>query len=108
MRAEVGSRGPEWLVTVVAEMRKDELREMCKAAGLRAKSADGQRWLTVSELREALLAHLSPAVEQAGICLMVCRMVNICKWNEKVSYIKCFSHCDDITLHQNEDRLDRG
>ena len=68
-------------------MRKDELREICKAADLRVKAADGKVWRTMPELREALLAYLSPAAEQAGICLMVCCMVNMCNWNEKVSYI---------------------
>ena len=90
---------------LLAEMRKDELREICKAADLRAKVADGKAWRTMPELREALLAHLSPAAEQAGICLIVCRMVNMRKWNEKVTSTKCFSHCNDNTLHQNDDRL---
>jgi hypothetical protein len=39
---------------------------MCKAAGLRAKSSDGQHWLAVRELREALLAYLVPDAEKAG------------------------------------------
>ena len=56
LREEVASRGPECLGTAVADMRKDELRELCVAAGLRVKSTGSNLWL---ELREALLAYLS-------------------------------------------------
>ena len=51
----------------MADMRKDELRELCVAAGLRVKSTDGKLWLKMPELREALLAYLSSDAEKAGI-----------------------------------------
>ena len=66
LREEVSSRGPEWLIGALAEIGRDRLRDMCKAAGLRVKSADGKNWLAVRELREALLAYLVPDAEKAG------------------------------------------
>ena len=82
LREEVASRGPEWLGTAVADMCKDELRELCVAAGLRVKSTDGKLWLKMPELREALLAYLSSDAEKAGICLMASCVVNMGNWNE--------------------------
>ena len=101
LREEVASRGPEWLGTAVADMRKDELRELCVAAGLRVKSTDGKLWLKMPELREALLAYLSSDAEKAGICWMASCMVNMRNRNEKVNYTACLSHSKENGLHQD-------
>ena len=101
LREEVASRGPECLGTAVADMRKEELRELCVAAGLRVKSTDGKLWLKMPELREALLAYLSSDAEKAGICLMASFVVNMRNWNEKVNYTACLSHSKENGLHQD-------
>ena len=66
----------------MADIPKDELREMCKAAGLRVKSTSSKTWLTMPELREALLAYLAPEAGKAGSCLIASCMGNMCNWNE--------------------------
>jgi hypothetical protein len=92
VREEAASRGPEWLGTAVADMRKEELREMCTAAGLSLRAKSSSKWRTMPELREALLAYLSSDAEKAGICLMASCMDNMCNWNDKVD-TACLSHC---------------
>ena len=44
----------------MADIRREELRAMCKSAGLPVKSTSGKAWLTMPELQEALLAYLAP------------------------------------------------
>ena len=57
------------------ELCEEELREMCKAAGLRAmvtaaglpvRANSSKKWLAMPELREVLLADLFPEAEKAG------------------------------------------
>ena len=97
LREEVASRGPECLGTAVADMRKDELRELCVAAGLRVKATDGKLWLKMPELREALLAYLSSDAEKAGIYLMASCVVNMRNWNEPFDmFDNMFRICKDM------------
>ena len=60
--------GAEWLQGAVADVRRDELRAMAKAAGWPVKS--NSKWLTVSELQEALLAYLASEAGKVGSCLI--------------------------------------
>ena len=102
LREEVASRGPEWLQTAVADMRKDELRELCVAAGLRVKSTGSNLWLKMPELREALLAYLSSDAEKAGICWMASFVVNMRNWNEPFDmFDNMFRICKDMLSDSN-------
>ena len=64
---DVASRGLEWAQTSVSELGRDDLRAICQAAGLAVLS--NRKWLTVPELREALLAYLASELTKAGSCL---------------------------------------
>ena len=86
------TRGPEWLQGALAEIRRDELRAMCKAAGLPVKSNSGKK---------ALLAYLASESEKAGSCLIASCMDDMCNWNEVVFLLyNMFSHCKDNGLFQ--------
>ena len=67
LRGEAASRGLDWLGGALAEIGRDQLREMSNAAGLPVRANSSSKWLPVSELREALLAYLAPEAEKAGI-----------------------------------------
>ena len=54
---DVARRGLEWAQTSVSELGRDDLRGICRAAGLAVLS--NSKWLTVSQLREALLSYLA-------------------------------------------------
>ena len=59
LRFEARSNGREWLGSVLQDIKRDELRELARAAGLRVKREDNV-WMSVGELRAALLEHLAP------------------------------------------------
>jgi hypothetical protein len=61
------SRGLEWAQTYLSEIDRDDMRGMCKAAGLAVLS--NRKWRTVPELREALLAYLASELTKVGSCL---------------------------------------
>jgi len=63
LREEAAIRGQEWLGGVLAEIGRDHLREM---SGLPVRANSSSRWLPVSELREALLAHLASEAGKVG------------------------------------------
>ena len=58
------SKGPEWLRGSLAEIRRDELRAMCRTAGLAVKS--NGKLLTVPALQQALLAYLVSEAKKVG------------------------------------------
>ena len=107
-------RGPEWLQGAVADIRRDELRAMAKAAGLPVKS--NSKRLTVSELQVPLSwmheplsrCVLSLCVCACGVCVCtvcvcacasvsvslfvrLCMYVFLCCLSLSVSQILCLS-----------------
>jgi len=100
------SRGPEWLRGAVADIGRDEVPAMCKAAGLPVQSND--KWLTVPELQEALLAYLASETVKVGSCLIASCMDDTWNW-DKVSFLlySMFSHCKDNGLFQINSWVDR-
>ena len=87
--------GAEWLQGAVADVRRDELRAMAKAAGWPVKS--NSKWLTVSELQEALLAYLA---SEAGKVEVVW-LQDVCNWDEVLYLLyNMFSNCKDNGLFQ--------
>ena len=82
MQGEAASRGLDWLGGALAEIGRDQLREMSNAAGLPVRANSSSKWLPVSELREALLAYLAPDAEKAGSFLIASCMDKMCNWNE--------------------------
>ena len=59
LRLEGRSRGREWLGSLIQDIKRDEVRELARAAGLRARTED-KAWVPVGELRKAVLEHLAP------------------------------------------------
>ena len=51
----------EWLRSVLQQMKRDEVRDLAQEAGLRVRTDDNVTWLSVGDLRAALLEHLAPA-----------------------------------------------
>ena len=51
----------EWLRSALQGMKRDEVRELAQAAGLRVRTDGNVNWLSVGDLRAALLEHLAPA-----------------------------------------------
>ena len=74
------SRGLEWVQTSLSEIGRDDLRGMCKAAGLAVLS--NRKWPTVPELREALLAYLASEATKVGSCLTASCRDDMCNWDE--------------------------
>ena len=56
------NQGAEWLRGRLQELGRDELRSLAVAGSIRAKIGD--RWLSVAQLRSALMEALAPT-EQA-------------------------------------------
>ena len=65
LHVEAVSQGVEWLRRALSEFRKDELRALAAAANVVTHGPDGS-WLTMVQLRSALLKVLVPATE-AGV-----------------------------------------
>ena len=83
---DVASRGLEWAQTSVSELGQTDLRGICRAAGLAVLS--NSKWLTVSQLREALLSYLASELTKVGSCLTASCKDYICNWNECL-YVFC-------------------
>ena len=75
LRCEARSNGCEWLGSALQDIKRDEVRELARAAGLRVKNED-KVWISVGELRAALLEHLAPeraaASEELARDLLFC------------------------------------
>jgi hypothetical protein len=81
----------------VADIRRDELRAMAKAAGLPVRS--NSKLLTVPELREALLAYLASEAGKVGSCLIASCMDDMCNWDELLLLFDNMSkNCKDSRL----------
>ena len=66
LRNNAVSKGAEWLRGCLEEMGAVELRSLTVAGGIRAKTGD--RWLTVAQLRSALMEALAPTEQAQSLC----------------------------------------
>ena len=97
LREDGAIRGPEWLQGAVADIGRDELRAMAKAAGLPVRS--NSKLLAVPELREALLAYLASEAGKVGSCLIASCMDDMCNWDELLLLFDNMSNnCKDSRL----------
>ena len=60
-RVEAVSQGVEWLRRALSEISRDELRALAAAGGVQTQP--NHKWLTVAELRSALMEVLAPPTE---------------------------------------------
>jgi hypothetical protein len=84
-------RGPEWLQGAVADIGRDELRAMAKAAGLPVKSHS--KWLTASEKPglQVRLARISDMTCPRSRCEINVFHLNfiqceVVEWNTIISF----------------------
>ena len=61
LRVEAVSQGVEWLRRALSEISRDELRALAAAGGVQTQP--NHKWLTVAELRSALMEVLAPPTE---------------------------------------------
>ena len=54
------SNGPEGLEAALQDFQREDVRELAQAADLRVRKDGTRTWLSVGELRAALLEHLAP------------------------------------------------
>ena len=59
-RGAARCNGPEWLRSKLQDLSWKDVRESAQAAGLRVRKDGTRIWLSVGELRAALLEHLAP------------------------------------------------
>ena len=62
LRVGAVSQGVEWLHRAVSEISRDELRALAAVGGVETRRPNHQ-WLTVAELRSALMEVLAPSTE---------------------------------------------
>ena len=60
LRGEARRNGPKWLGSALQDVNWKDVRELAQAAGLRVRKDGTDTWLSVGELRAALLEHLAP------------------------------------------------
>ena len=65
LRALARNHGPERLKSALLEYKRDEVRDLAQAAGLRVRTDGNVTWLPVGDLRTALLDHLAPPRDAA-------------------------------------------
>ena len=61
LRVGAVSQGVEWLHRAVSEISRDELRALAAVGGVETRP--NHQWLTVAELRSALMEVLAPSTE---------------------------------------------
>ena len=61
LRSEARSAEREWLRSALQDIKRDDLRELAQAAGVQTRYEDNHSWMSVGDLRAALLEHLAPA-----------------------------------------------
>ena len=61
LRVGAVSHGVEWLRSALSEILSGELRALAAAGGVETRS--NKKWLTVAELRDALIKVLEPSRE---------------------------------------------
>ena len=65
LHVEAVSQGAEWLRRALSEISRDELRALAAAGGVETRP--NNKWLTVGQLRSALMKVLLPPSE-ARVC----------------------------------------
>ena len=60
LRGDAASNGREWLGSALQDVNRKDVRELAQAAGLCVRKDGTDTWLSVGELRAALLEHLAP------------------------------------------------
>ena len=65
-RNKAMNQGAEWLRGCLQELGWDELRSLAVAGSIRAKTGD--RWLSVAQLRSALMEALAPTGQAQALC----------------------------------------
>ena len=60
LRGGARSKGRDWLGATLQDCKRDEVRELARAAALRVRKDDNVAWMSVGDLRAALLEHLAP------------------------------------------------
>ena len=95
LRSEARSAERKWLRSALQGMKRDEVRELAQAAGLRVRADDNVTWLSVGNLRAALLEHLAPARSAVPLelpwHLLLCLFV-VLDETVKDLFIMSFSH----------------
>ena len=61
LRVGAVSQGVEWLRRALSAMSRDEIRALAAAGGVETRP--NRKWLTVAELRSALMEALAPPTE---------------------------------------------
>ena len=61
LRVETVSHGVEWLRRALSEILSGELRALAAAGGVETRPDN--KWLTVAQLRDALMKVLAPSTE---------------------------------------------
>ena len=61
LRVGAVSQGVEWLRSALSEISRDELRALAAVGGVETRPSN--KWLTVAELRDALMKVLAPPTE---------------------------------------------
>jgi len=61
LRVGAVSHGVEWLRRALSEISKDEIRALAAAGGV--ETQPDNKWLTVAQLRDALMKVLAPSTE---------------------------------------------
>ena len=61
LRVGAVSQGVEWLRRALSEILSGELRALAAAGGVETRA--NKKWLTVAELRDALMEVLAPPTE---------------------------------------------
>ena len=54
------SNGPEGLEAALQDFQREDVRELAQAADLRVRKDGTRTWLSVGELRAAVMEHLAP------------------------------------------------
>ena len=75
LRVGAVSHGVEWLRSALSELFRDELRPLAAAGGVETRPDN--KWLTVAELRSALMKVLLPPSEARG-CKMLQDNARLC------------------------------
>ena len=86
LRGDAASNGREWLGSALQDVNWKDVRELAQAAGLRVRKDGTDTWLSVGELRVALLEHLAPqrsaAPEEFAAFFFLCFVIQkncVCK-----------------------------
>ena len=81
LRGDAASNGREWLGSALQDVNRKDVREFAQAAGLRVRKAGSDTWLSVGELRAALLEHLAVYKHlcvRGSVCKSICLKKDLC------------------------------